>query len=123
MARKKAIVYSQPTSEEVVKFTQTVDTAIFRCIMRCFQNVSWHDLDTSLGNTGWSLRDCRQYLLTEAFVALSKFNPEYSASKKNTFVMCHIFNRANTLAKRLTLQDKGYGTQQCSLKSEHENLI
>ena len=70
--------------------------------------------DASLGNTGMSLNDIRQYLRTEVCVALHNYDPNYRTKegrsvKESTFVFQHLFNRTGQLMKRLTKKRYGYG--------------
>jgi hypothetical protein len=77
-------------------------------------SVSKHKGDISLGNSGWTMDDFRQYLRTEICVAIQNYNPEYRTEdgksvKESTFVFNHLFNRIGQLMKRLTKKHYGYG--------------
>jgi hypothetical protein len=70
--------------------------------------------DVPLGNSGWTMRDFRQYLRCEVVVALQKYNPEYRTKdgrpvKESTFVFRHLYNRIGQLLKKLTKRTSGYG--------------
>lgn len=70
--------------------------------------------DVSLGNTGMSLDDFRQYLYSELVVGLQKYKPEYrtpsgQSVKESSFVYTHLSNRIGSLMKRMTKRRYGYG--------------
>jgi hypothetical protein len=64
--------------------------------------------EVSLGNSGWTMADMRQYLMTEVCVALQNYNEEYK-TKESTFVYGHLSKRVGSLMKKLTKHAKGYG--------------
>ena len=70
--------------------------------------------DVTLGNTGMSLADFRQYLMMEVCVGLQKYNPDYRTKdgksvKESTFIFTHLRNRIGQSLKRLTKKRFGYG--------------
>lgn len=107
--------------------------------------------EVTLGNTGMSVADIRQQLLTEVVVALQKYNPDYRTKvryqkddagnivndekgepivadpggrsvKEFTFVYQHLFNRCGQLMKKLTKRRYGYGIWSNELSTIlHEN--
>ena len=77
--------------------------------------------DVSLGNTGMSMNDIRQHLLTEVCVALQKYNPD-KGTKEITFVYTHLFNRCGQLMKRLTKKRYGYGVWTQNLEETFDNF-
>ena len=67
-----------------------------------------------LGNTGMTMEDIKQHLMTELVVALQKYNPDYRTKegksvKEFTFVYRHLWNRIGQLMKKLTRASSGYG--------------
>lgn len=77
-------------------------------------SLSRHKQDTSLGNSGYTMRDIRQQLRCEVVVALQNYNPDYRTKdgrsvKESTFVYQHLFNRIGQLMKKLTKKRYGYG--------------
>ncbi len=107
--------------------------------------------EVTLGNTGMSVADIRQQLMTEVVVALQKYNPDYRTKprykkdeegnvlndengdpivddpggrpvKEFTFVYQHLFNRCGQLMKKLTKKRYGYGVWSNELSTIlHEN--
>ena len=70
--------------------------------------------EISLGNTGMTMRDIRQTLMAEVFVALTKYNPNFRTAEgrsvqESTFVFTHLFNRGGQILKRVTKRRYGYG--------------
>jgi hypothetical protein len=77
--------------------------------------------DTPLGNSGWTMRDFRQYLRCEVVVALQKYDPEYRTKegrsvKESTFVFRHLYNRIGQLLKKLTKRTSGYGVWMANIE-------
>jgi len=105
------------TDEDIKKYTAMVESYIRKSVVKNWREASSSKdkQDVALGNTGWSMRDIRQYLLSEVFIALTKYKPNYRTKeglsvKESTFVFTHIFNRGGQLLKRLTKKRLGYGS-------------
>ena len=64
--------------------------------------------EVSLGNSGWTMSDMRQYLMVEVCIALQNYNEVYK-TKESTFVYGHLSKRVGSLMKKITKQAKGYG--------------
>jgi myosin-crossreactive antigen len=76
---------------------------------------NWNEADTnpsrdevSLGNSGYTMADIRQYLMSEVFIALRNYDPE-KKTKESTFVYGHLSKRVGSLMKKLVKDSKGYG--------------
>jgi hypothetical protein len=76
---------------------------------------NWNEADTnpsndevSLGNSGYTMADIRQYLISEVFIALRNYNPDMK-TKESTFVYGHLSKRVGSLMKKLVKHSKGYG--------------
>ena len=112
MPKKRAKVYCRPTDEQVASYEKAVNAAIFMVILRCFSYYSIKiDLDTSLGNTGWTIADLQQHLRTEVFIAISHYDPSVGGSTLNSFVMCHVWHRAQSWMKKFANPKKGWGAE------------
>lgn len=105
------------TDDDIKKYTAMVESYIRKSVVKNWREASpsKDKQDIALGNTGWSMRDIRQYLLSEVFIALTKYKPNYRTKeglsvKESTFVFTHIFNRGGQLLKRLTKKRQGYGS-------------
>ena len=104
------------TNEDIKRYTPVVNK-----YMRDFVARNWNearitnkDLDVSLGNTGMSMNDVRQYLFTELVVGLQNYDPEYRTPegrsvKELTFIYTHLYNRIGSFLKRATKRRGGYG--------------
>jgi len=104
------------TDEDVKKYTSMVDSYIRKSVMKNWREASMskEKQDVFLGNSGLTIKDIRQYLLVEVFVALQKYNPNHRTAeglsvKESTFIFTHIFNRGGQLLKRITKKRYGYG--------------
>ena len=104
------------TDADVKKYTAMVNKFLRDSVCRNWNesSVKSKDHDVSLGNTGMSLADMRQYLMMELCIGLQKYNPEYRTKegkpvKESTFVFCHLNNRIGQSMKRLTKKRFGYG--------------
>lgn len=100
------------TSEMVLQYIPLVESYLRNHVQK-----NWNEADTStndsrdeisLGNSGWTMADIRQYLMSEVFVALRNYNPDMN-TKESTFVYGHLSKRVGSLMKKLTKQSKGYG--------------
>lgn len=104
------------TDSDLQKYVPMVNKYI-----RDFVVKNWNEASTyksndeiSLGNSGYSIADIRQHLMTEVLIALHNFNPNYITPegrtvKESTFVFQHLFNRTGQLMKKLTKRRYGYG--------------
>lgn len=104
------------TNEDLEKYVPMVDSYIRKSVLKNWNEASLspQKQDVSLGNTGMTVKDIKQYLLMEVCVALGKFNPNYVTKegrtvKESTFIFTHIYNRGGQLLKRLTKKRYGYG--------------
>lgn len=98
-------------SDDMIKqYHQMVEMFLKKSVVKNWNEaeMSKHKDEVSLGNSGWSMSDMRQYLLTEVFIALRNYKPEYK-TKESTFVYGHLSKRVGSLMKRLTNKSKGYG--------------
>lgn len=105
------------TDDDIKKYMPMVESYLRKSVVKNWREASTakDKQDVALGNTGWSVRDIRQYLLSEVFVALTKYKPDFRTKeglsvKESTFVFTHLFNRGGQLLKRLTKKRQGYGT-------------
>jgi hypothetical protein len=104
------------TDEDIKRYVPVVNTFLRR---HCIKN--WHEAsmskakdEISLGNTGMTMSDMRQYLLSEVFIALTKFNPDFrtpdgKSVQEGTFVHTHLTFRIGQKLKKLTKKRGGYG--------------
>ena len=103
------------TNDDVKKYSAMVEKFLRDSVIRNWNEATLqkgHD-NVSLGNTGMSIADFRQYLYTEVVVALQKYNPAYRTKegqpvKESTFVFSHLSNRIGQSLKRLTKRRCGY---------------
>jgi hypothetical protein len=98
------------TDEQIKQYSQMVESWIRNSIVK-----NWNEADqskardeVSLGNSGWTIADMRQYLYTEVFIALRNYKSD-QGTKESTFVYGHLSNRVGSLMKKLTKKSKGYG--------------
>jgi hypothetical protein len=98
------------TDEHILQYNQMVESWIRNSIVK-----NWNEADQSktkdeisLGNSGWTIADMRQYLFTEVFIALRNYRADMN-TKESTFVYGHLSNRVGSLMKKLTKKSKGYG--------------
>jgi len=106
----------QLTNEDVKKYQGMVNMYINKHVVKNWNEASLSTAkDVMLGNTGMTLEDIRQHLLTEVCVALHNYDPDYRTKEgksvlESTFVYQHLFFRVGQLMKRLTKKRYGYGT-------------
>lgn len=112
------------TNEDIKKYIPMVNKYLRDSVVK-----NWNEASTkkgndeiTLGNTGMSIADIRQQLMTEVVVALQKFNPDYRTAegktvKESTFVFQHLFNRTGQLMKKLTKKRYGYGVWNSSIEN------
>ena len=104
------------TNEDVKKYQGMVNMYINKHVVKNWNEASLSTAkDVMLGNTGMTLEDIRQHLLTEVCVALHNYDPAYRTKEgksvlESTFVYQHLFFRVGQLMKRLTKKRYGYGT-------------
>lgn len=100
----------QVSNEMIIQYEQMVESFLKNSIVKNWNeaDMSKHKDEISLGNSGWSMSDMRQYLLVEVFIALKNYRPEHN-TKESTFVYGHLSKRVGSLMKRLTKDTKGYG--------------
>jgi hypothetical protein len=102
------------TNEEIRKYDKMVDYWLKNSVIKNWglPGISSDFDDMSLGSSGWTLADFRQYLRTEVVIALRNFNPsgkDGRVTKESTFVYGHLYNRIGQQMNRLTKDSKGYG--------------
>jgi hypothetical protein len=104
------------TNEDVKKYTRMVNMYVNKYVLKNWNEASArkNEDEITLGNTGMSIADIRQHLMTEVVIALQKYNPDYRTAEgkpvlESTFVYQHLFNRCGQLMKKLTKKRYGYG--------------
>ncbi len=104
------------TNEDVLKYKAMVESYLRKNVAKNWNEASTNKNsgDISLGNSGMTMNDFRQHLMTEVVVAIQNYNPEYRTAegksvKESTFVFQHLFNRTGQLMKKLTKRGYGYG--------------
>lgn len=104
------------TNEDVKKYVPMVNKYLRDYCQKNWKEASLYkgQDEVALGNSGYSVSDLRQQLMTEVVVALQNFNPNYITAegrtvKESTFVFQHLFNRCGQLLKKLTKRRYGYG--------------
>lgn len=99
------------TDDDIKRYNQMVESWIRNSIAKNWRNeadLSKSKDEVALGNSGWTMSDMRQYLLTEVFIALRNYKSD-QGTKESTFVYGHLSNRVGSLMKKLTKKSKGYG--------------
>ena len=100
------------TNEMVLQYKPMIESWISQHIRK-----NWNEADTSikdgkdeisLGNSGWTMADIRQYLMVEVCIALQNYSPD-RGTKESSFVFGHLGKRVGSLMKKLTKRSKGYG--------------
>lgn len=98
------------TNDDIKKYEPLVEKYIRDSVKKNW-NESYLNIpdggEIFLGNTGWTLKDMRQYLRTEIVVALQNYNPDKN-TKESTFVFGHLYKRIGSLMKKLTRSKHGY---------------
>lgn len=106
------------TNEDIARYEGMVMKYLRDNIIKNWKNegVSPFDVDstTSLGNTGYTVADFKQYLMMEVVVALQNYDSSFKnadgvGTKESTFVYNHLFNRTGGTMKKLTSVKAGYG--------------
>lgn len=112
-------VSKQVTSEQVSQYVPLVESYLRKHVQKNWNEASTSTKDNndevSLGNSGWSMADIRQYLLGEVFIALKNYDPNKN-TKESTFVYGHLSKRVGSLMKKLTKRSKGYGMWSSNLE-------
>lgn len=100
----------QVTDDMILQYTQMVEAFLKNSVVKNWTQAQMdkYQDETSLGNSGWTMSDIRQYLKTEVFIALRNYRPDKNA-KESTFVYGHLSKRVGSLMKKLTNKSKGYG--------------
>lgn len=98
------------SNDMILQYEQMIEAFLRKSVVKNWNEaeISKHKDEVTLGNSGWSMADMRQYLMTEVFIALRNYKPEYN-TKESTFVYGHLSKRVGSLMKRLTNKSKGYG--------------
>jgi hypothetical protein len=111
------------TNEDVLKYTSMVEKYIRDSVVKNWNEAFYYrsNPNVSLGNSGYTITDIRQYLYTEVCVALRNYNPNYvtkegKSVQESTFVYLHLYNRIGQLMKRLTKKSYGYGVKHLNLE-------
>jgi hypothetical protein len=120
----------QVTNEDIVKYQRMVNKYIRDMVQKNWNESRTYTGDGEeimLGNTGMTLNDIRQHLLTEVVFAIQKYDPNYRTKEgksvlESTFVYQHLFHRCGQLCKRLTKPRAGYGVWHANFESmlEHD---
>jgi hypothetical protein len=104
------------TNEDIKKYQPLINKFLRDSVTRNWNEarIKSRECDISLGNTGMSMADFRQYLLTELVVALQKYRPDFKTAegksvKESTFLYTHLSNRIGSVCKRLTKRRFAYG--------------
>jgi hypothetical protein len=100
------------TDEMILQYRPMVESWLAKAVKK-----NWNEAEmstkngkdeVSLGNSGWTMADIRQYLMTEVCIALQNYKTEFK-TKESTFVYGHLSKRVGSLMKKLTKHAKGYG--------------
>lgn len=104
------------TNEDIIKYKPMVENFLRRSVVKNWKEASTAKSkdEVSLGNSGMTIADFRQYILTEVFIALTKYNPNFKTKEgrsvqEQTFVYTHLTFRVGQTMKRLTKRRLGYG--------------
>lgn len=113
----KTLEKRQVTNEMIAQYNQMVESFLRGHIVK-----NWNEADlsrnhdeVSLGNSGWTMADMRQYLYQEVFIALRNYKTDFK-TKESTFVYGHLQKRVGSLMKKLTKKAKGYGVWSSNLE-------
>lgn len=100
------------TSEDVLQYIPLVESFLKNHVKKNWNEAELSRNDNrdevSLGNSGWTMADIRQYLMGEVFIALRNYRSDMN-TKESTFVYGHLSKRVGSLMKKLTKPSKGYG--------------
>lgn len=117
------------TNEDVKKYHGMVEKYLRDSVVKNWNEASLRKnkskdravTEQALGNSGYSIDDFRQQLLTEVIVALHNYDPNFitpegKSVKESTFVFQHLFFRTGQLMKRMTNKTNGYGVWSSNLE-------
>lgn len=100
------------TNEMIMQYKPMVESWLAKSVVKNWNeaemSVKSNRDEVSLGNSGWTMADIRQYLMTEVCIALQNYKDTYK-TKESTFVYGHLSKRVGSLMKKLTKHAKGYG--------------
>lgn len=100
------------TDDMVLQYKPMVESWLAKSVKKNWNEANMstknNNDEISLGNSGWTMADVRQYLMTEVCIALQNYKPEFK-TKESTFVYGHLSKRVGSLMKKLTKHAKGYG--------------
>jgi hypothetical protein len=106
------------TNEDIKKYEWMVDSFIHRHVVKNFNearnNPKTRD-HVMLGNSGMTLGDIRQHLLTEMVIALQNYNPEVIGGPtgrpvlESSFLHTHLTFRVGALMKKVTSKARAFG--------------
>ncbi len=112
------------SNEDVQKYEPLVEKYIRDSVVKNWNEANRHrgDEATSLGNTGNTLDDFRQYLRLQVVIALQNYNPDYRTPegqpvKEFTFVYGHLGKRIGQKMKQMTSKHYGYGVWTSRIES------
>lgn len=114
------------TNEDVKKYDQMITKWLRDSVVKNWNeaNLRSSDNEVSLGNSGYTMADMRQFLYKELVIALQNYKPNYVNKKgervkvkESTFVYTHLYNRIGQLMKKLTKVKYGYGIWGSNLES------
>lgn len=105
------------TNDMIIQYNQMVESFLRGSIIKNWNeaDLSKNNDEISLGNSGWTMSDMRQYLMQEVFIALRNYKEDYK-TKESTFVYGHLSKRVGSLMKKLTKKCKGYGVWSSNLE-------
>lgn len=105
------------TNEDIQKYEWMVDSYIRKYVIKNFNearnNPKTRD-HIMLGNTGMTLGDIRQHLLTELVIALQNYKPDVIGGptgrpvQESSFLHTHLQFRVGALCKKVTSAARGY---------------
>ena len=100
------------TDEMILQYKPMVESWLAKSVKKNWNEAEMSTKNSrdevSLGNSGWTMADIRQYLMAEVCIALQNYKEEYK-TKESTFVYGHLSKRVGSLMKKLTKHAKGYG--------------
>jgi hypothetical protein len=102
--------HNKVNGEQVMQYKPMVESFLRKSVVKNWNeaDVSYNKDEVSLGNSGYTMADIRQYLISEVFIALRNYNPDMK-TKESTFVYGHLSKRIGSLMKKLVKDSKGYG--------------
>jgi hypothetical protein len=113
------------TNEDIKKYEWMVDSFIQRHVVKNFTE-AYNNPKTRnhifLGNTGMTLGDIRQHLLTELVIALQNYKPDVIGGptgkpvQESSFLHTHLTFRVGAMMKKLSSSARGYGRWHAQLE-------